>query len=430
MSDARFRAHLAGACALLALAIWLSSGTLTPVASTFYAPIVSDDCGYLYNVDHAMHVQVFQMLDGQPRASWEDSIFLRRILFPLLAYPFEKVGGYVAGGFVASLLCQLAGLIALGLHLRRRHGDDAALAGVWLLSTYPGITYWAALPYTYVAIVPASIFLFILLTRLDERPGTRDTAVTAAWMGLLFTAYDLLPYFGVAAVLVLLRRRRAAQLPVALVGLLTPYAIVAFVLKVVVRVVWTNKNTEIYSIIARAYLHPPPLGAWLGAVSDFVPVLAANFFFSNMVFLPLLFLVAVVVARRPLALPEATVLLAGAAIFCFNNLAPPYDARWQMRGYFIPRVYQPLFVCLLVYVARVVGDWRALPAFKARLLIGVAALAFAGNATIAFGPIARVPWSGRVYHHFYRHSEEGEMERLLAQHGRRPLGFCAPASGK
>jgi hypothetical protein len=31
-----------------------------------------------------------------------------------------------------------------------------------------------------------------------------------------------------------------------------------------------------------------------------------------------------------------------------------------------------------------------------------------------------------VYHRFYMHSDDGEMERLLALHGRRPLGFCAP----
>jgi hypothetical protein len=243
-------------------------------------------------------------------------------------------------------------------------------------------------------------------------------------MGLLFTAYDFVPFFGAAAVLVLVRRRRVVELPIALAAMAAPSALVLVVFKLALHLDWTNKNTAIYSIVAQAYLHPPALGVWLAGVSDFVPVLAANFFYANLVFLPALFLVAVFVARRPLTLTEAAVLIAGAALFCFNNLAPPYVARWQMRGIFIPRLYQPIFVSLLIYVARVVGDGRALSPLKARVLLAAAALAFVGNATIAFGPIARVPWSGYVYHRFYMHSGPGEMERQLALHGRRPLGFC------
>jgi hypothetical protein len=419
-----FRGHLAGASALLALAMWLSSGTMTPMASTFFAPLVSEPCHYLYSVDHPLHEAVFRMLDGQPRELWESSIKLRRILFPLVAYPFMKIGGYVAGGLAATILAHVAALVALGVHLRRRHGEDAALVGVWLLSTYPGITYWAGLPYGYVAIVPASIGLHILLVRLDERPGWRETAVTSAAMGVLMTAYDLLPFFGVAALLLLARRRRFAELPVALVGLVAPSGVVVLVLKLALHVDWTNRNTAIYSIVAGAYLHPPPLGEWLAAVSNILPVLAATFFYGHLVFLPVLFLACLLVTRRRLELAEGALLVAGAAVFFFNNLAPPYVARWQMRGFFIPRLYQPVFVALLVYGARVLGGWRDLPRPKARLLVGVALFAFVGNASIAFGPVARVPWAGYAYHRFYMHSEPGAMEHWLAVYGRRPLGFC------
>jgi hypothetical protein len=423
--DVRFCAHLVGACGLLALAIWLSSGTMTPAASTFFAPIVSQPCGYLYNVDHSLHEASFRMLDGQPPERWRFSIVLRRMLFPLLAYPFMKVAGFEVGGFIASVLCQLVALVALGLFLRRRHGEDAALIGIWLLSTYPGITYWAALPYAYVAIVPASIGLFILLTRLEERPGLRNTAATSAAMGVLFTAYDLLPFFGVAALLVLVRRRRFAELPIALAGLSAGPLIVALVLKYVFQVDWSNKNTALYGIVARAYLHPPPLGVWLASVSDILPVLGANYFYSNLVFLPALFLAVVIVARDTPSLVEGALLMAGAAVFLFNNLAPPYTGRWQMRGIFIPRLYQPLFVGLLVYCARVVGAWSPVQQPKARLLMAAVVLAFAGNASIAFGPIAHVPWAGYAYHRFYMHSGPDEMDHMLALHGRRPLGFCS-----
>ena len=425
-SPARFRVHLVGACVLLALAIWLSSGTMTPVASTFFAPIVSQPCGYLYNVDHPLHEATFRMLDGQPPEEWRFSIVLRRILFPLLAYPFMKAAGFEVGGFVASVLCQVVALLALGLFLRRRHGEDAALIGIWLLATYPGITYWAALPYAYVAIVPASIGLFILLTKLDEQPGLRSAATICTAMGVLLTAYDLLPFFGLAAVLVLLRRGRLGQLPIALAGLAAATLLSLLALKLVFHVDWANKNTAIYGIVARAYLHPPPPGIWLRSVSDLLPVLVANYFCSNLVFLPALFLVVVIVVRQPLSLVEAALLTAGALIFLFNNLAPPYVGRWQMRGMFIPRLYQPVFVALVVYCARVAGAWRALPLPKARLLLVAVILAIVANASIAFGPVARIPWAGHIYHRFYMHSGPDEMDRQLTLHGRRPLGFCAP----
>ncbi len=424
-----FRAHLIAASSVLVVAIWLSSGTMAPVASTFFAPIVSQPCHYLYNVDHPLHEAAFRMLDGQPPERWRDSLVLRRILFPLIAYPLMKLAGYEVGGFAASVFCQVAGLLALGVFLRRKYGEGAARIGVWLLATYPGITYWAALPYAYVAIVPASIALFIFLTRLDEREDLRATFLTSATMGVLFTAYDLAPFFGVAALLVLLRRRRMRAIPVAIAGLAAAPVISLVVLALVFRVGWTNKNTDLYGIVARAYLHPPPLGVWLRSVSDFLPVLAANYFHSNLIFLPLLFLVVALVARRRPSLPEGALLLAGFAVFLFNNLAPPYECRWQMRGDFIPRLYQPLFVALLVYCARVVAesspDERAKAERTKALFLKIAVvLACLGNASIAFGPVAHVPWAGHAYHRFYMHSGPDVMDEALTRYGRRPLGFC------
>jgi hypothetical protein len=421
---ARAGAHLAGASALLALAVWLSSGTMAPYASTFYRPIVSAPCQYLYNVDHPLHEAAFWMLDGQPPERWQSSIVLRRILFPLVAYPFMKVAGFEIGGFIASLLCHLAALAALAIDLRRRHGEDAAVAGVWLLAVYPGITYWAALPYANAAIVPASIALYVLLSGLEQEAGLRATALRCLGMGLLFTAYDLAPFFGLAALLLLLRRRRFAQLPLAAACMAAGPVVTGLLLKLAFHVAWTNRNTAIYGIVAAAYLHPPALGIWARSLWDFPLVAVANFFYSNLLFLPALFLAIVAVTRRALTLQEGTLLVAGAALFLFNNLAPPYAARWQMRGFFIPRLYQPLFVGLLIYVARALGERRSLSPFKAHLLVALSVLTFAANATVAFGPVARLAWAGPVYQRFYPHSGVQTMDDNLAEYGRRPLGFC------
>jgi hypothetical protein len=420
----RFRAHLIGASALLVVAIWLSSGTMAPYASTFFRPIVSTPCGYLYNVDHPLHEAAFQMLDGQPPERWQSSNVLRRILFPLVAYPFMKVGGFETGGFVASVLCHLAALATLALFLRRRHGDEAALVGLWLFAVYPGITYWAALPYANAAIVPASIALYVLLVDLENETRLGAIALRCTAMGVLFVAYDLTPFFGLAALLLLLRRRRFTALPVAAACMASGPLLAGLLLKLLFHVPWLNNNTAIYGIVARAYLHPPALGVWARSLADFPLVAVANFFHSNFLFLPALFAAIVVITRRPLTLPEGALLAATAALFLFNNLAPPYTARWQMRGLFISRLYQPLFVALLVYCARAFGDRRALPPFKAHLISALSVLAFAANASIAFGPIARVPWTGNVYARFYLHSGADTMDDNLARYGRRPLGFC------
>jgi len=420
----RFRAHLAGAAALLALAVWMSSGTMAPYAATLGFPIVTEPCGYLVNIDHPQHVAVFQMLDGQPTERWQRSVVLRRLLFPLVAYPLMKVAGFDVGGFIASLLCQMAALCALALHLRRRHGETAAIAGMWTLAVYPGITYWAALPYAYVAIVPGSIGLFILLTRLDERRGFRAVAGLAVAMGLLFTAYDLAPYFGVAALIVLSTRRRFADLPLAIAGMaLAPIGSI-LLLKLVFHAPLTNANTAIYTTVFQAYLHPPSAGVWLRSLADLPLVLVGNFFFSNMVFLPALFLMVVAITRLRPTLVEGSIMAAVALVFLFNNLAPPYAGRWQMRGNFIPRLYQPIFVVLIVYCARAIGGRQAMPRPKAVLLVAAAAIAFVANASIAFGPIARVPWADTVYQSFYQHASPGTMDAKLARYGRRPLGFC------
>ena len=416
--------HLAGAGALLALAIWLSSGTMAPYAATFFQPIVSTPCGYLYNVDHAHHRAVFEMLDGQPPERWRGSLVLRRLLFPLVAYPLMKAAGFEVGGFVASLLCHLAALIGLGVFLRRRYGEEAAVAGVWMFAVYPGITYWAALPYANAAIVPASVGLFALLVALDEELRVARVALLSAAMGVLFVAYDLAPFFGVAAILLLARRRRFAALPVAVAGMAAAPLATSVLLKLVFHVPWTNTNTALYGTVAEAWLHPPALGVWLRSLADFPFLTVRVFFTSNFLFLPAMVLCLAAIARARPTPAEGALAVAVALVFLFNNLAPPYEDRWQMRGDFIPRLYQPLFIALLVYAARVVGARQGATPGRARLVLAVAVLASAANASVAFGPIARIPWAGPVYHRFYMHSGPDTMDHQLALAGRRPLGFC------
>jgi hypothetical protein len=425
----RFRTHLIAACLLMLGAIWLSSGTMYPFASTWAFPIVSKPCGYLFNQDHSQYRAAFDMLDGRPRAAWEWSIVLRRLLYPVVAYPFMKVAGFVAGGFIASALINLAALVAVAHFLRRRWGDGAAIAGSWLLACYPGVAYWGALPYANATIVPVSCALFILLTRLDERSDTRSLVSTALAMGILFTAYDLLPFFGVAAFIVLARRKRWTALPIAGACMAVGPLAVWLILTRIARVPWSNINTDLYGTMLGAYLHPPSAGVWLRGVAAFPVVLVQVFFFSNFVFLPALFLLLLVVTRARLSLVEGALLVSVALVFMFNNLAPPDPATYQMRGDYIPRIYQPAGVALLVYCARVIGTPAERDPAKVRFAVAALAVVLAANLSVAFGPIARAPWAGRIYQRFYFHASLETMDQNLARHGRRPLGFCARPAG-
>jgi hypothetical protein len=166
-----------------------------------------------------------------------------------------------------------------------------------------------------------------------------------------------------------------------------------------------------------AYLHPGSLFAWARAIAGAPASLISCFFFGGLVFVPSLFLVVAVLVRAPLHPFERAVLGAGALLFAFNHLAPPYEG-WQLRGAWIARLYQPLSVVLLAYAARAIasrpGGWRGTATLAALVL------ALAGNASVAFGPIARVPWADPVYQRFYRQAPTGTMNANLDRWGRRP----------
>lgn len=419
-----FTIHAAAASVLLGLAIWLSSGTMAPYAAMDPWPLVLEPCHYLANIDHYHFEAVFRMIAADAPETWFRSVVLRRILYPILAYPFVRGFGLLAGGLIATIALHLVAVNAFAVHVRRRIGDRGAVAVLWLLATYPGITYWAGLPYSYVAIVPGTLFLLILLDRLNEAEAAQDVLRPALVMGIVFLAYDLLPFFVPAAVILLATRRRWSHLVPAVAGLLIPTAAVGIAFAVM-QVPLINSNTGTYLRIVEAYLDPTAYGAeWLALLARAPLVLVSNFAYSNMIFLPLLAALGWVLGRRQgarlLELPELALAAAILAVFLANNLAPPYEG-WQMRGEWIARLYQPLFAVLLVVVARVTElmSGRLRRAWTAAVVLTVLA-----NGSIAFGPALGNPLAGFAYHKFYAHAPPETLLTNLERFGRRPLGFC------
>jgi hypothetical protein len=414
---------LLGACAFVAVSSWLASGTMAPYAATLRQPRILKPCNYLLNSDHAHFEAPFLMLDGAPREQWDWSSYLRRTLFPLLAYPLMKAFGFLVGGVIASIIIQVAAVAAFVLYIRRRVGDAGAYAAMALLATYPGIYYWAGLPYCHAMIVPASLGGMMILCELDrEGLSLRRAGWLSLAMGVLFLAYDLLPIFAPPVLLILLLRRRFAAAAVALPMLLLPTLLDNAVLYWLYDLPFRNKNTQTYFDIVQGYLNPSDFAKWgslaAKAPGDFV----RTYFFSNFYFLPALFLVLLIAnrfTRRPgLTSAEMWLLLTTALLFAFINLAPPTPG-WPFRGSGLARIYQPAFAAMLMFAARM-----AQTSPHRRPIAGALAATCLLNAAVVLGPALRLTLADHVYHAFYRHADAPRLSIHLDAFGRRPLGFC------
>ena len=412
------RIHAALAAATLSLGIWLSSGTLAPYAASLPRPLVTEPCHYLVNVDDAHNIAPFFLLAGAPPEYWQWSVVLRRILYPIAAYPFVRLAGFLVGGLIANILLSVAAQIGFASLIARKFGPPSGIAILWLLATYPGITYWAGLPYAYAAIVPASLFCMSLLLRFEEASQSREIIAAATMMGIAFLAYDLLPFFLPAAVLILIVRRRYLWGAMTAVLAMVPNLVVLAMLRAM-SVAVSNSNTTTYGAIVGSYLHPIWNAEWAGALARLPLILLSNFLFSNFIFLPVLFVIVVVIRRgKGVGAPELAVLVTALALFLFNNLAPSYYG-WQMRGEWIARLYQPVFVVFLMVVARAVA---VLP--QSRILKAGIVAAVIGNAAVVFGPVTMTPFGPWLYLRFYQHAGRTFVLDNLRLYGRRPLGFC------
>ena len=128
---------------LMLTGIWLSTGTLAPYANTLPDDGVmlykyGTPCTRLYNCDHYQFKATFLMLNGAKRSEWVFSNALRRILFPLLAYPFMKYSSFEIGGVIAGALLNVLVFIFFILFIKKQYSENTAKLALWLLALYTG----------------------------------------------------------------------------------------------------------------------------------------------------------------------------------------------------------------------------------------------------------------------------------------------------
>ncbi|HEX6835700.1 MAG TPA: hypothetical protein VF334_03960, partial [Polyangia bacterium] len=149
------------------------------------------------------------------------------------------------------------------------------------------------------------------------------------------------------------------------------------------------------------------------------------FVFSNFVFFPALFVGLLLLRRRrPVFHPVAlAVLVAVLGMFLFLNAAPPYEGAWQLRGVWIPRLFQPWFVAILVTVAATSLALRS--SARHRIVVAAVVLVTALDGAVIAGPFIKLtPLYAGVYEGFYRAWRMDENAAWLDKLGRRPYGIC------
>lgn len=406
----RWHRWLAGV--VFAAGLWINTGTLAPYAITFASVHFDPATGFAYNQDHPHFRVMFDFVDGKPRPVWDGAIMLRRILYPVMAWPFMKALGFELGGLCLNLLLAFGVFVVFTHWLARRFGGRAAVLGAWLLATYPGFSYWVAMPYQYAAIAPGALILTLALWEIDAaQAGKRGLVVWSAIMGVIYLAYDFAPIFMPATLGLLLWRRRWCSALVATVISAIPMAVWLTVLRFGIEQGLENSNAGIYRAVAGGLLTTTLWSQWLGALPGLGSVAMTAFFASNFAFLPMLFIGAVCLswcsAGVRVSAVERSVLAATALLFLAINLTPDYSGGWNLSGTWASRIYQPMFAVMVVFLARWWQNLPERPRIGRVLASGLFVLALAGNVLVIAGPLLRDPLgvSGAAYFGFYSHAE-------------------------
>jgi hypothetical protein len=435
-SSRRFRIHLLCALLLSLAAQYCSTGTLSPYANLLDDYLIADEkCHYLYNGDYWFFGAIYQMLDGKDHHVWEHSVVLRRVLYNALSFPIMKILGHDIGGVLFNALLTALILIAFAVFLRGRVGEGGAVAGLWLLATFPGITYFSGQPFLYAIIVPGSACLFMLLSKLDKEETAGGLLAITLCMSILCLGYDFFPIFAPAVAIILVVRKRYLSIVPIIIGMMLLSAIWIAIMKAVWNVPLENQNTAVFGHILRSYLNPAAYdGAWLRHCAEFPANLLFNYLFSAFLFVPMLFTTLFVLQlawnkKSALEFPVTALIIATAGIFALNNLAPDYGWTWQLRGTGFARIYEPLFIGLIYSVSKwydLTCSSQNIRVFRTWLLRIAVVTAVLGNSLIQFGPVLGDPGkiSSGVYWRFYKHGKPENMKMNLTKYGIRPYGFC------
>jgi hypothetical protein len=413
----------------MTLNIWVNSGTLAPYAATLNHEFIIRDskCGYLFNLDHNHFAQTDLLMGGYPVKDWKESQLLRLVVQPILSRPLTAIFGFLWGRFIFNII--ICGLSVAWLFsiLRKRLGKDESLTLTLVAASFPGFSYWGGLPYHYALIAPLSLFTYFELEKFLNSSSSDSKSLKrfCAIIILAGLSYEIfLPIFALILFLALILRKSYKAIFWSIPLIATPSIIINFILSFFVPVL--NNNNKSYGNIIKSYFTIPEWGAWWALLKNVPHNLISTFYNSAFFFLPLSFLLFVLLdilqKKNIFKKADALFLISFLALFAFVNLAPPYEG-WQMRGDWVARLYMPVFAVYIFYISRSLFISKSKKINLAKTLI--LATCLAGQLGIVYGGISG--WdklASHSYYQFYKHAPEALYHENLDNFGRWPLGFC------
>lgn len=404
--------------------MYLNTGTLSAYAVTLENPFVRE--GYIVNYDYPHHECNYRFIMGEHADEWKWGWVLRRELFFVLAFPFFKIAGFYIGGLITAFIITLVSFYFFIRFVYKNIGLRPAYVAMILLATYPGIMYWIGSPFAQVMIAPCCCWLYIIMWKMQETESLKKHLFYLSVISILFTAYDLFVFFYPAILLIYFRKRQWKQMILSLPIMLIPQVLIVYWLKSSGATELRSDNSGLYLSILQSYFHPGDIAAWLALLSEAPAVLVHNYFGSGFLFLPAAFLLFVVYGYRTnfkLNRIEGSVLFFILLIFLFNNLAPYYEHVFPMRGTWISRIYQPVFIVMVMYITRLSACITDPGSRQAKLFFGIIALCACFNLVVNTGAVYKSAFTESVWARFYRHAKPGTLKENLDKFGVRPVGF-------
>lgn len=419
------------ACALifLLLQMYLNTGTLSAYAATLQNPFEME--GYIVNYDYVHYECNYHFIMGELVDEWGWGWVLRRELFFVLAYPLFKLYGFYMGGLLSAVIITLVSFYFFVRFIYKRMGVWPAYTGMALLATYPGIMYWIGSPFAQIMIVPCCCWLYIIMWYMGQTKSLLKHLAYLVLISILFTAYDLFIFFYPAILLIYLRKRQWMQMILSFPIMVIPQVAITYWLHARGAIELKTENSGLYMGIIQSYLHVGDISAWLKIIAEVPGILVHNYFDSNFLFLPLGFLILVVFGyfkKFSLNQIEGSILLMALLVFLFNNMAPAYELGASMRGVWIARIYQPVFIAMIMYLVRFSGTMADRKPLEIRFFAVIIALCVCFNLAINTGGVFKSRLTQWAWYRFYEHAPQETMLENVNRFGVRLVVF--PHIGK
>jgi hypothetical protein len=176
----------------------------------------------------------------------------------------------------------------------------------------------------------------------------------------------------------------------------------------------------------------PDFGRWFYYLKNFPIYLIHNYLFSTFAYLSIVFAIFNIPKlfgnRLKLNSVESAVIISVFIVFAFNNLAPQYRS-WQFRELGFARIYEPIFIVMILYLGRKVQSMFELPQQKQRILLGILTLMILGNSLTSFSTMLPNNLGLGIYGNFYLQGYTtkqtySDFKERIRKFGRYPIGTC------